>query len=88
MDSIAFLMVYGVAHYVDWCVRYFFWCIFRIDANHKPGGGAAAGFRENQVGVICLSDEDHVTGMVSYEFIRVCVHTLEQHSGFGIGVFG
>ena len=77
-----------VLHIMWTGVFVFFWCIFRIDANHKPGGGAAAGFRENQVGVICLSDEDHVTGMVSYEFIRVCVHTLEQHSGFGIGVFG
>ena len=59
-----------------------------IVAKHEQGGRAAAGFREVQVVVIDIRNEDHVTGMVSYETIKVCRKVVGEHSVSGVVVFG
>ena len=62
----------GVAHYVNWCVHRLVCLFVRIDVKPEPGGGAEAGFTEDQVCSICLGDEYHVIDMVSDDDAGVC----------------
>ena len=45
-------------------------------------------FGEDQVGGIGLVNEDRITGMLSDDDVRVFRQVVEEHSVFGIGVFG
>ena len=66
-----------------------FGLVFCSDRCHnEPGGGAAAKFREDQVGSIGLVYEYHVNGMVFCDAAWVCRQVFEYNSGFGVGVFG